>query len=114
MTETTGSDVVDEDAINRLVGYVGAGNLDAVRSFVGECVEEATALVARRVGVDTVPDVIRRRAVLEVGADLYHRRRVRNGVASFDGVDMQPIRVTRDPMKAAEDILAPFLAPGLA
>lgn len=96
----------------RLAGYVGDG-AGRDTSFVLVCVTEAIALVDHRIAGVEVPAVIRDRAVLEVGADLYHRRRVRNGVAGFDGPDMTPVRVTRDPMKAAEDILGAYLGPGI-
>lgn len=95
-----------------LSGYVSAAPGDT--PFVVECWAQATTLVTRQIGSASVPDEIKDLAIREVGADLFHRRRTRNGIASFAGDDMTPIRVTRDPMKAAEPILAPWLPGGFA
>lgn len=95
-----------------LASYVKAVPGDMV--FVSECWEQAAELVARRIGSAIVPEPIRDRAVLEVGADLWHRRATRSGVATFDGGDYTPMRVTRDPMKAAADLLAPYVGPVIA
>jgi hypothetical protein len=101
-----------------LAQYIGdaAGAPDA--EFIEECKAEAEALVDAhttgnlRAGV-VLPSVIRARAVLEVGADLYHRRQARNGVAGFDGEQMAPVRVRNDPMGAAYATLRPFLKPAI-
>lgn len=82
--------------------------------FVEECEAEAQALVARHIGGRKVPEEIQRRAILEVGADLYNRRQARNGVVGFDSVDLTPLRIARDPMKAAYDLLDPYLGPVIA
>lgn len=82
--------------------------------FVSECREAAFTLVDKATAGAELPDSIRQLAVSEVAADLFHRRRVRHGVANFDGPDFSPVRITRDPMKAAEDILRPFIRPGMA
>ncbi|GAA3022153.1 hypothetical protein [Microbacterium dextranolyticum] len=85
-------------------------------SFVAACWEEAIALIAQHVGSVPVPEAIRDRAVLEVGAELYHRRRAPNGITQFATPDGNGggIRVARDPMIAARDMLAPFLPRGIA
>lgn len=97
-----------------LAAYVKATAGD--RQFVTACWTQASELVDARIGkaVEKVPKTIRDRAILEVGADLWHRRATRSGVATFDGGDYTPMRVTRDPMKAAVDLLAPYLAPVIA
>lgn len=95
-----------------LTAYLKASTGDA--DFVAGVREEAFALVDQATAGATVPAVINALAVREVAADLYHRRRVRNGVAGFDGPDLTPVRVTRDPMKAAEDILRPYTGPGIS
>lgn len=96
----------------QLATYVQAGSADA--AFVTSCLLEATTMVERRIAGRTVPVEIVDRATLEVGADLYYRRRTRNGVADFEGDDMQPFRVSRDPMVAAYPILAPYVGGGFA
>lgn len=60
------------------------------------------------------PQEIRDLAIQEVAADLYNRRFTRNGIANFDGPDFQPLRVARDPLKAAADILRPYMHLGIA
>ncbi|OYO16285.1 hypothetical protein CGZ94_04920 [Enemella evansiae] len=90
----------------------------ASSEYTTECETEATALVDRHIGTATVPPDIRDRAVLEVAADLFYRRETRNGVVAFGGQDggasVAPVRVSRDPMKAATDLLRPYLGPGIA
>lgn len=96
-----------------LAQYVKASDRDA--EFIAQCEKRAAALVAARVsGVDVPADILDL-ARLEVGADLYHRRDARNGVAGFDQADaIQPVRIARDPMRAADDILRPFLGMAIA
>ena len=101
-----------------LAQYVTAGSGDD--EFLAECTAEAAALLDAhitgnlRAGVEVLPAPIRARALLEVGADLYHRRAARNGVAGFDGEQMAPVRVRNDPMGAAYATLRPFLKPAIA
>lgn len=95
-----------------LASYVKAVPADL--DFVEACWDQAAELVDHKINGAAVPSTIRDRAVLEVGADLWHRRATRSGVATFDGNDLTPMRVTRDPMKAAIDLLAPYLAPVIA
>lgn len=101
-----------------LADFVSAGAGDG--PFLAECTAEAEALVDQhvtgnlRAGVAALPPVIRARAVLEVGADLYNRRAARNGVAGFDGESMAPVRVRNDPMGACYATLRPWLKPALA
>lgn len=93
--------------------FVGAS--DAKLPFVTQCFDEATVLVTDHIGVtETVPVVIKDRAVLEVGAELYHRQATKNGIAQFATTDGAPVRVARDPMVAARPILAPYLGLGIA
>ncbi|GGF30169.1 hypothetical protein GCM10010922_01390 [Microbacterium sorbitolivorans] len=80
-------------------------------AFASDCTAEAEALVARHVRDADVPEVIRSRAVLEVGADLFYRRAARNGVVQFgSGVEAASVvRINRDPMTQAYPLLAPYL-----
>lgn len=98
-----------------LATYV-QGDLTSDAPFLTRCVTEAGELVARRVASEVVPATVVDRAVLEVAADLYYRRRSRNGVSTFDGQDgmPEPMRISRNPMLAAQPILDPYLAPGIA
>lgn len=108
----------DSAGIAKLAAYVHASPGDGE---VADAYAEAWEMVANRtkpgnVRDGGVPAVIVARAVKEVGADLFHRRTSRNGVASFgDGGpdNFTPLRIARDPMKAAADILAPYMLPGI-
>ncbi|MBZ4485966.1 hypothetical protein LQ938_09695 [Microbacterium sp. cx-55] len=100
-----------------LAAYVspGAALGAPVLAFVGKCWGEAEALVSQRIGGATVPPVIKERATLEVGAELFHRRQAPNGIAQFATPDGGgAMRVSRDPMAAANAILAPFVGRGIA
>lgn len=102
----------DEPQGTTLAQYVRAATGDA---FVTECEQRAEALIKTHLGDATVPPVVRRAAVLEVGADLYHRRSARNGLATFgtEG-EIQTARIRNDPLAAARPILAPYVGPGIA
>lgn len=101
-----------------LAQYVGAtAGTDA--EFLAECEAEATELITvhtagnLRGTATALPPSVLARAVLEVGADLYHRRTARNGVAGFDGEQMAPVRVRNDPMAACYAIIRPYMKPAI-
>lgn len=101
----------------RLAKYVHAGPSD---EYVTEAAAEADAMVNNHTKPGNVrgevPAHILARAKLEVGAELFHRRTSRNGVVGLDGGpdNFAPLRIARDPMKAAYDILAPYMLPALS
>lgn len=98
----------------RLAAYVGGV---PVSDFLEKCADEAAALVAGHIGqTASVPKDIRDRAILEVAAELYHRKSAPNGIKNFaDGFDgATAIRVARDPLVAARPLLAPYLPLGFA
>lgn len=111
----------EADPVAALTTHVSAAAGDA--GYVTECVAEADQLVARHLTADVVqldgtvvraeidvPTEVRARAVLEVGADLFHRRAAKNGISTFgDNPDVPPVRIRRDPLDAARPILAPWL-----
>lgn len=103
----------DPEAVAALAAYV---SVDKTNTYVGECAAEAEAIVAKALHLEdgterSTPPELRRRAVIEVGAELYARRGLRNGIATFGQADggLQPVRVARDPMHLAREILAPYL-----
>lgn len=110
-----------------LFGFVGA-RMDSSADhfmFVVEAADTAVRLVNGYMGlvdglVDTqliereIPADVYRRAVLEVGAELFHRRSTKNGVMQFATADAQPIHVRRDPMVPAYALLGRFVGPGVA
>lgn len=81
--------------------------------YLSECVTEATELVGKLAGdrLPTIPGPVADRAILEVAADLYHRRATRNGIAGFDDTEISaaPVRINRDPLTPARPILAPWI-----
>lgn len=98
---------------DRMIAYVQAHGTEEE----GECdlaLPEARGLVTGYVGAFTVPAEILNRAIIEVAADLFHRKSARNGVMELGGGDLAPFRIARDPMKAAYPMLAQFVPAGLA
>lgn len=104
-------------ATGRLAKYVQASPGD---DYVAEAAIEAAAMVSNHTKPANtrgdVPAHILERAKLEVGAELFHRRTSRNGVVGLDGGpdNFAPLRIARDPMKAAYDILAPYMLPAIS
>lgn len=96
------------DLTTRLAAYVGDVPVD---DYLRSCVTEATSLVGSQVGSVTIPQDVHDRAVMEVAAELFHRRSAPNGIKSFaDGLDgASAIRVARDALVAARPLLAPYL-----
>lgn len=99
----------------RLAKYVGEAAALPASDYAKECAEEASAMVAGYATEDNLrrepPAAILSRAALEVGAELYHRRTSRNGVAGFGESpdNFTPLRIARDPLKAAYDVLRPYM-----
>lgn len=83
-------------------------------AYVKQCWESSVSLVDKRIGSNDVPIAIRERAYLEVGSEFFHRRQAPNGVAQFAAFDGAPVRIARNPMVAADSVLAPFLPLGIA
>ena len=95
------------------------------QEFLTECLAEAGELIAVHCGLTSIEAVVAgekipaatlARAVKETAADLYSRRRARNGIVEIggDGITPDVVRINRDPMVAARPILRPFLGPGIA
>lgn len=102
--------------VETIKDYVGVGSETEYDDFIQACLDEATVLVDRYVGVAAVPDEIMDRAYLEVAADLFNRRNAPNGImnqqyATVDGVGVTPMRIARDPMAAAYKILGRWVLP---
>ena len=94
-----------------LTRYVGA-QVDGVDEHFIEnhCWNPAVALVDQFIGdVETVPGTIRTRAIMECGAELYNRRSAPGGIAQFASFDAAPLRIARNSMVRAYDLLAPFV-----
>lgn len=96
--------------IAELARFVSAPQEDP---YLGACITESTDLVGKLAGdrLPTIPEPVADRAILEVAADLYHRRATRNGIAGFDDTEISaaPVRINRDPLTPARPILAPWI-----
>lgn len=94
-----------------LTNYVGAqvGGVD--EHFIqNHCWYPSVALVDQFIGtVETVPATIRTRAIMECGAELYNRRSAPGGIAQFASFDAAPLRIAKNSMVRAYDLLAPFV-----
>lgn len=98
---------------DELKAYVGAPDSD--NAFVSDCWDQAHTLVDHFVGTVVVPADVLKRAKIECGSELYHRRSAPNGVAQFATLDGgSAIRVARDPMVGAYPLLTPYTGLGLA
>lgn len=112
---------------DQLREYVGARSGDAA---VASCYATATELVrgllathqltiqdGRAVGADpasvVIPEPVVSRAILEVGAELYHRKNTKNGVQQLPVADqVSPLRIARDPLVAARPLFDSYLPVG--
>lgn len=96
----------------RLATYVGAAATD---TQLATCITEATALIATLQPPEKTPEEIIERATLECAADLYHRRRARNGIITLesDGA-IETIHAPLDPLRSARALLTPYLPVGIA
>lgn len=95
--------------VEQFRAYVGTKE---VSDFVDGCLASANQLVAKFVGSARVPVGPLDSAVLSCASELFHRRSAPNGVAQF--ADMgSVVRIAKDPMNAAREILLPFTGPGL-
>lgn len=103
----------EQTPAQRLAAYCKAAPTDP---YVIECATEAAEKIARVVldAVTPPPASAVSRAVLEYGKELFDRRQSRNGIAGLDSPDFQPMRIARDPMKAALPFLLDYMGPAIA
>lgn len=101
--------------------YVGLKTNDLDDDLVQSCAEVGQRLVLDWVGSERMAQLspcqlaIVFRAVVEVGAELYHRKNTKNAVAQFatpDGGAL--VRIARDPMAAAYPLLRQLTGGGFA
>jgi hypothetical protein len=78
--------------------------------FVSDCLDAAKALVSRYIGsVTGVPTHIVDQSVLIAGSELFHRRQAPGGVTQFADMSGSAVRVGKDPMAAAYELLRPYV-----
>jgi len=95
--------------VEQFRSYVGTKE---VSSFVDGCLASANQFVAKFVGNAKVPGDVLDQAVLSCASELFHRRSAPNGVAQFADLGTT-VRIAKDPMTAAYQMLLPFVGPGL-
>lgn len=87
--------------------YVGT-NEDS--KFVTDCLDAAKALVARYIGeTEGVPSHINDQAVLVCASEIFHRRQAPGGITQFADMSGSAVRVGKDPMNAAYELLRPYV-----
>lgn len=97
------------NALDTLRDYVGAPQ--GLDSYLTGCLAVAQELVTQE-APNAVPEAVRDRAVIEVAAELFHRRNAPNGIKSFGDLDgAAAIRVARDALVAARPLLDPWRNP---
>jgi hypothetical protein len=97
--------------VSELREYVGTSTTD--NDFLHSCIEQGQALVVAYVGRHSVPDTVFESCVLQVAAEVFHRRQAPNGIAQFSTMDGAPIRVARDPMTSVYPILGRYVGQGV-
>jgi hypothetical protein len=95
--------------VEQFRAYVGTKE---VSSFVDSCLSSAKQMVGKFVGASNVPSDVLDSAVLSCASELFHRRSAPNGVAQFADLGTA-VRIAKDPMNAAREMLLPFTGPGL-
>ena len=95
--------------VEQFRAYVGTKEDSA---FVNSCLSSADQMVAKFVGSARVPGDVVDSAVLSCASELFHRRSAPNGVAQFADLGTA-VRIAKDPMNAAREMLLPFTGPGL-
>lgn len=92
-----------------LAAYVLADPADL--DFVSSCLQTATQLVESKIGRASVPEGVKETAILEVGANLFHRRQSSRDSATGLDADTAPafFRPALDPLTPAWPLLRPFL-----
>ena len=98
------AEYLDEDTVN-LDAQVTAAAVAALR------------MVSERIGsygAQRIPAEVGLEAVTEAGAAVYYRRTARNGITTFGGADVTPMRIAKDPLSTVYPMLAPYTLPGIA
>jgi hypothetical protein len=95
--------------VEQFRAYVGTKEIS---TFVDNCLASAKQMVGKFVGTANVPVEVFDSAVLSCASELFHRRSAPNGVAQFADLGTT-VRIAKDPMNAAREMLLPFTGPGL-
>ena len=78
--------------------------------FVTDCLDAGKSLVARYIGsVTGVPSHIVDQASLVCASEIFHRRQAPGGITQFADMSGGAVRVGKDPMNAAYELLRPYV-----
>lgn len=77
---------------------VGVPEGDSQR--ITSALERAHVYVASAIGGSTVPESVQNDCIVSCAADLYNMRDARLGVMDVAGADLQPYRVSADPLRS--------------
>lgn len=105
---------IDVDRVQgRLTETLGYTDTSADAAVIAQCASDAAEMVKNYIGKNSVPESIAVFAAVEVARELHTRLSAPGGVLSPFG-DSAPVRLARDPLKAAYPILQPYMAGGFA
>jgi hypothetical protein len=90
-----------------LKNYVGASDNDD--AYVQECWNIARDLIASYIQSTVIPPQVLRRAYMEAGSELYHRRNAPMGISQYATYDGNPIRIARDPLIGVYPLLNRYM-----
>ena len=90
-----------------LKAYVGAASTDD--AYTEECWDTAQDLVASYVQTTKIPVKVLKRAYLEVGSELFHRRNAPMGVSQYANYDGNPVKIARDPLLGVYPLLNRYM-----
>lgn len=78
--------------------------------FVTDCRDAGLALVERYIG-DTVgvPSHVKDQATLIAASEIFNRRQAPAGITQFADMSGSAVRVGKDPMNAAYELLRPYV-----
>ncbi|NBW28564.1 MAG: hypothetical protein EBR38_08360 [Flavobacteriaceae bacterium] len=90
-----------------LKNFVGASDIDD--TFVQDCWNTARDLVASYIQSASIPPQVLKRAYIEVGSELYHRRSAPMGISQYANYDGAPLRIARDPLVGVYPLLNRYM-----
>lgn len=90
-----------------LKAYVGASSNDD--AYVEECWDIAQDLVSSYIRSAKIPTYVLKRAYIEVGSELFHRRNAPMGVSQYATYDGTPINTARDPLVGVYPLLNRYM-----
>lgn len=97
------------DDVATFVNAGSSADTDLLASCFAVAVEATAAELGNVTAVTQVPTATLARVVVEVAADLWHRRNAPGGIAAWAGETASPVYVRRDALHAVRPLLAPYV-----